>query len=125
MDAKNTYLDDETDLQPLVHRIILAADAPPLECPGPRSVFDLGERPVKWRRINQQDERPPTGRRIERANGVTRLINFPISETAEWRAREAARRARQKPPRSGQQKLKTAMAGWGLFAGEVMAGVPA
>lgn len=37
--------------------------------------------------------------RVLRSDGVTRCVRIQIQETPEWQAREAARRARQKPPK--------------------------
>ena len=97
--------DSDIDLLPVSRRTVPAALARPLHPLGPRSVFELDACPLKLRKRMEQDARPAVGRRIEHTGNVTRLVTFPLCETAEWKANEAARRARQTPPRPGAKVL--------------------
>lgn len=120
--------DDTPDLEPTVQRQISAAGAPALIAArrAPASVFDLAQRPVELRSV-MRSARPassaPPGatltRRVVRVGNVTRCTLVPVTETAEWAEREQARRARQRPPKTGTRKLKKAIARWGLFDGSM------
>ena len=121
--------DDNTpDVVPTVQRQISAAGAPPLLAArrAPASVFDLAQRPVELRsamRSSRPTSAAPPGttliRRTVRVGTVTRCTLVPMTETAEWAEREQARRARQRPPKTGTRKLKNAIARWGLFDGSM------
>lgn len=89
---------DPCDDWPTVQSIIPAAGAAPVNCSAPCWVFDMHRQPVNWQKF-QTGEAPAYGRAIEQAGPVTRHKRIHYTETAEWSAREAARRARQKPPR--------------------------
>lgn len=113
-EARDAALDFRIDPPP-VHRVVSVDDASLLAPAGPASVFDLCERPVKWRCSWSGPQAATTARRIERLEGITRCINYPLIETAEWQERELQRRARQRPPRNGTRKVKEAIRHWGLF----------
>lgn len=94
-----------------VQRCISALDAWPLldAQNAPASVFELALKPLEMHPVCI----PPslaapvlTARRIERTAGVTRCVNIPITDSAEWQEREQARRARQRPPRPSRQRFK-------------------
>lgn len=95
---------DEPDVdalvtQPIIKRIVSAADAAPLAIRGPASVFDMAH---QRKPITVRMERPQEGasfRRVARDGGVTRCVRIQEQDTAEWQEREAARRARQRPPK--------------------------
>lgn len=120
--------DDTPDVVPTIQRQVSAAGAPPLTaaCRAPTSVFDLAERPVELRSA-MRSGRPMSSaapgttlmRRVVRVGTVTRCTLVPMAETAEWAKREQARRARQRPPKSGQRKMRKAIARWGLFDGSM------
>lgn len=120
--------DDTPDVVPTVQRQISAAGAPALIAArrAPASVFDLAERPVELRSV-MRSERPTSSvlpdatltRRVVRVGNITCCTLVPITETAEWAEREQARRARQRPPKTGTRKLKKAIARWGLFDGSM------
>lgn len=92
--------DDPLILSPVVHRIISASMAEPLFVSGPRSVFDMAGLTKPLVRPSRKEPSGPCAvTRVHRSDGVTRCIRIQIQETPEWQAREAARRARQKPPK--------------------------
>lgn len=99
-----SHADDAEIEWPVVQRTVSAASAPPQQPKHACSVFDLAQNPVDWRRL-LVDARPPMGYRIERKLGLTRHITVPVCETAAWQAHEAARRARQRPPRPNAKRL--------------------
>jgi len=100
--AFNDPEDQDEDIlvtSPVIKRIVKAAEAAPLQIKGPASIFDMAHlsKPVTVRM-----ERPQEGasfRRIARDVGVTRCVRIQEQDTAEWQEREAARRARQRPPK--------------------------
>lgn len=95
---------DEPDVdalvtQPIIKRTVSAADAAPLPIRGPASIFDMAH---QRKPITVRMERPQEGasfRRVARDGGVTRCVRIQEQDTAEWQEREAARRARQRPPK--------------------------
>lgn len=92
--------DDPLILSPVVHRIIPASMAEPLSVSGPRSVFDMAGLTKPLVRPSRKEPSGPCAvTRVHRSDGVTRCVRIQIQETPEWQAREAARRARQKPPK--------------------------
>ncbi|MDB5779973.1 MAG: hypothetical protein JWP93_2338 [Polaromonas sp.] len=99
--------DDEIDLWPVIHHLVSAADAPPLKLTGPVSVFCLADAAIEWG-FQELPQLRQMGYRIERSPGVLRYTPLPLHETAEWKEREAARRARQIVPRPGA-KVKASM----------------
>jgi hypothetical protein len=99
--------DDEIDLWPVIHILVSAAEAPSIEPDGPVSVFNLANKPVQWG-YQELPQLRQMGYRIERSPGVLRYTPVPLHETAEWKEREAARRARQIVPRPGA-KVKASM----------------
>lgn len=118
--------DDTPDAVPTVQRQISAAAEPPLLAArhAPAFVFDLAQRPVALRSPLRSTVRTPSNadgtrltRCIVRTGNVTRCTLVPLAETAEWAEREQARRARQRPPKTGTRKMKKAIARWGLFDG--------
>ncbi|MFZ3142269.1 hypothetical protein [Polaromonas sp.] len=72
----------------------------------PCSVFDLANSPIRLRAKFNSATRPLN--RIERTGSITRCIRILPQDTAEWKDRETARRARQTPPRPGA-KVKASM----------------
>lgn len=95
-------------LPPAVHLSICAASAPPLlqARRAPASVFELAWKPVEIRFTKDGQCPKSLARQIVRTEGLTRCVNFPITETAEWIEKERARRARQRPPKPTRQKFK-------------------
>lgn len=98
--------DDPLILAPVVHRVISASEAEPLNITGISSVFDLhlARSPVTPPRRQTQGQSALY--RVTRADGVTRCVRIQVQDTQEWREREAARRARQRPPKP-TEKAKT------------------
>lgn len=100
--AFNDPEDQDEDIlvtAPIIKRIVSAAEAAPLPVKGPASIFDMAHQPKP---ITVRMERPQEGatfRRIARDGGVTRCVRIQEQDTAEWQEREAARRARQRPPK--------------------------
>ena len=93
---------DRDDLPdaPLVHRVVSAADAPPVKTLGVASVFALaGSLQSLGRCRATEDVAAPAPYRVEREAGRIRVVRLRPEETEEWQERERARRARQKPPR--------------------------
>lgn len=92
----------EPDALP-VRRVIRAVDAEPLKVIAVSSVFGLAEtaRALKRGRFGTREQFEPPPYRVERsyADGSVRVIRQRVEETAEWQEREAARRARQRPPK--------------------------
>ena len=100
--------DDPLVKLPIIHRIVPASER---DCPvtsGASSVFahgailavqaiaaDARER----RRLEGRQRQAKTLYRVRREEGVTRCERILPQETEEWAEREAARRARQKPPK--------------------------
>lgn len=99
---------DDADEWPVVQLLTTATqEASPLQALGPSWVFDLARVPVELKgKLNDSGRRPP--HRIERTAGVTRYRLVQAQDTAEWQDREAARRARQTPPKPGA-KVKASM----------------
>lgn len=88
--------DDPLVTAPVIRRIVSAAEAAPLPIRGPVSIFDMNAA------ITVRMERRQDGaqfRRVVRDAGVTRCVRILEQDTAEWQEREAARRARQRPPK--------------------------
>jgi hypothetical protein len=87
-----------------VHRVVALAEAEPLHIRAVTSVFNLAAAAARLKRGRfGADEQftAPAPYRVERsyADGVHRVIRQRPEETAEWQEREAARRARQRPPK--------------------------
>ncbi len=88
--------DDPLVTAPVIRRIVPAAEAAPLPIRGPVSIFEMNAA------ITVRMERRQDGakfRRVVRDAGVTRCVRILEQDTAEWQEREAARRARQRPPK--------------------------
>ena len=88
--------DDPLITAPIVHRTVSANGAIPLTVKAPASVWDMAAMafsikaaPVEKRAIV----------RVVRGEGVIRCVRIMASETQEYKEREIARRARQRPPR--------------------------
>lgn len=82
------------------------------------SVFDLADTPLKLRsKAAMREHRHHC--RIDRTDGVTRCTSMQHQDTAEWKEREAARRARQvlpKPPKTARTISKGLQALVGVAA---------
>lgn len=92
--------DDEDDplaAVPIIHRIISAAGAPSITPMGPVSVFDMWRAPVTLAKRKPEAVQHIT--RVERTESGVRCIRILPQETPEWQIKEAARRARQTPPK--------------------------
>lgn len=88
--------DDPLVTAPVVRRIVSATEAAPLPIRGPVSIFAMNTA------ITVRMERRQDGaqfRRVVRDAGVVRCVRIQEQDTAEWQEREAARRARQRPPK--------------------------
>lgn len=106
--------DDEDDplaAVPIIQRLTSAAEAAPMLPRGPVSVFDMARAPVTLAPTRAQEARALT--RIERTDAGVRCIRILPQETAEWQIKEAARRARQTPPKptKGVKTMGQKMAG--------------
>lgn len=92
----------EPDAQP-VRRIVKASEAEPLRTIPVSSIFGLAAtvKSLKRGRFGTREQFEPAPYRVERsyADGSVRVIRQRVEETAEWQEREAARRARQRPPK--------------------------
>lgn len=100
--SANDDIDEDDDAlvsAPVVHRTIPASEAPMPDVPLISSIFamhNLIDR-VKPVRLNSDGERAIT--RIFREGDKIVCRRIAIQETQEWQDKEAARRARQKPPK--------------------------
>jgi hypothetical protein len=93
-----------------VHRIVSAADAPPVQTVAVSSIFGLAAtvQSLKRGRFGAPEQFEPAPYRVERsyADGTLRVIRQRPEETQEWQDRERARRAKQRPPKPSA-KAKT------------------
>jgi hypothetical protein len=93
-----------------VHRIVSAADAPPVQTVAVSSIFGLAAtvQSLKRGRFGTAEQFEPAPYRVERsyADGTLRVIRQRPEETAEWQERERVRRAKQRPPKPSA-KAKT------------------
>jgi len=93
-----------------VHRIVSAADAPPVQTVAVSSIFGLAAtvQSLKRGRFGAAEQFEPAPYRVERsyAEGTLRVIRQRPEETQEWQDRERARRAKQRPPKPSA-KAKT------------------
>lgn len=105
---------NEIDDEPVIHRIVSAAGTtiPVGVTAAPRGVFDLACRPLQilleTAAALSSAARRPTGGDfgstiITRSPGFVRVQRIRYEDTAEWREREATRRAQQRPPRPTRQ----------------------
>jgi hypothetical protein len=102
--------DEDTEWDFPAHRAVSAAEAPPVQTVAVSSIFGLADtlRQLKRGRFGAPEQFDPAPYRVERshADGTVRVIRQRPDETAEWREKEAARRARQRPPKP-TKKAKT------------------
>jgi hypothetical protein len=93
-----------------VHRIVSAADAPPVQTVAVSSIFGLAAtvQSLKRGRFGTAEQFEPAPYRVERsyADGTLRVIRQRPEDTAEWQEREQRRRAKQRPPKPSA-KAKT------------------
>lgn len=86
-----------------VHRIVSAADAPPVQTVAVSSIFGLAAtvQSLKRGRFGAPEQFAPAPYRVERsyADGTLRVIRQRPEETAERQEREQRRRAKQRPPK--------------------------
>jgi hypothetical protein len=90
-----------------VHRIVSAADAPPVQTVAFASVFTMADAAKAAKALQQfgrfgaEQASEPAPYRVERsyADGTLRVIRQRPEETAEWQEREQRRRAKQRPPK--------------------------
>lgn len=103
--------DDPLAAVPIIHRIVSAAGAPSIALMGPVSVFDMWRSPVTLAKRKPEAVQHIT--RVERTESGVRCIRILPQETAEWQIKEAARRARQTPPKptKGVKTMGQKMAG--------------
>lgn len=92
--------DDPLVTAPIIRRIIPASEASPLNITGPASIFDM-QAPVTVKMERRQDA--PTFREVIRDGDVVRCKRLQEQDTTEWQEREAARRARQRPPKPSER----------------------
>jgi hypothetical protein len=95
---------DEADDAPFVHLIRSAAECePPAGCAsfvfehGDLAVATLRRMAASLKRHGRTGHDPAFA--VERTAGLVKVARLAPEETDEWKAREAARRARQTPPR--------------------------
>lgn len=98
--VRTELVDDDDDPwihKPIIQRTVSATGAAPVAVKGPASVWDMAFTPLAIKTAQ------PVGKRkilkVERTDGVTRCVHIMEQDTDEWKAREVARRAKQKPPR--------------------------
>lgn len=99
---------DAQELQP-VQRIVPAADADRLHVlhgrwalRAPVSIFNVetaADMLAKCRAGRVPPPEPLYVPQVERTHGVVRLVRVRVEDTAEWQAKEQARRAKQRPPK--------------------------
>lgn len=101
---------DEADDAPFVHRVRPASECAPPP-PGIRSIFDLpgvSAEIILRQMAASLKKHGRTGHaaafKVERIGDITRGSRLRLEEADEWKAREAARRARQTVPRSAAYK---------------------
>lgn len=88
-----------------VHRMVRAADLPPVKTTAPASIFTLADAAQVSRqlrafgRFGDAAGFAPAPVRIERDCDGVRVIRLQAQETEEWQERERARRAKQRPPK--------------------------
>ena len=88
------------DFKPIFRPATMASRWPARLPSGPRSVFELAARPVKWQALAL--EAPSAAvYRIERLPGLVRRVQIPLCESQAWKDKEARRRAKQRPPPPG------------------------
>lgn len=96
---------DDIPEPPVVHRLVKAADARPVQTAGFSSVFSMADAAKASKalrligRFGAAAGFEPAPYRVEREAGRVRLVRLLPEETEEWQERERARRARQRPPR--------------------------
>lgn len=95
---------DEWASAPSIRRIVSAAAVKREKCRAPASVFDLAHRPVTVK-LEGHDTRAAIYR-TSTHDGITRCVSVREQDTTEWREKEEARRARQRPPRPTKQRFK-------------------
>lgn len=99
--SNDSYQDDDDDplvTTPVIRRVVQAATASPLRVSGPASIFDMANTtPLTVRMERKSDVQQFT--RVERSSGTVRCVRILEQDTSEWQQREAARRARQRPPK--------------------------
>lgn len=95
---------DEADDAPFVHLVRSAAECePPAPCvsfvfePSRMTVATLRRMAASLRQYGRTGHDPVFA--VERTADLVRVKRLAPTETDEWKAREAARRARQTPPR--------------------------
>lgn len=101
---------DEIQIEPFRHTVVSAADCKIPKGLGPASVFALANcavinRRPRGRAANQ--DAVQIHRQIIREDGRIVHLSMRVQETEEWRLKEEARRARQKPPKPPKQKFRT------------------
>lgn len=101
---------DEIQIEPFRHTVVSAADCKIPKGLGPASVFALASCAVINRRPRGRAANQPIAqihRQIIREDGRIVHLSMRVQETEEWRLKEEARRARQRPPKPPKQKFKT------------------
>lgn len=101
---------DEIQVEPFRHKVVSAADCKIPKGLGPASVFALAGATLSQRRGRgraTRTEATTVHRNIVREDGRIVHMSMRVQETEEWRVKEEARRARQKPPKPPKQKFKT------------------
>jgi hypothetical protein len=108
--------------RPIVHAVVPASQAKMPETRAAASIFDLAyqftaaqvisgfmvtkESPPKKTKHKEPAIQEQIHTRVIREHGTVRCIRMHHTDTDEWQEREAARRARQRPPKPGT-KYKT------------------
>jgi len=91
---------DEWSAAPPVRIVVSAAGLQPPKTIAPRSIFDAAGSSLPRTRLRSAEcpiQRPR--KVVELADGHRRHIALQPQDTEEWKEKEAARRARQKPPK--------------------------
>jgi len=91
---------DEWSAAPPVRIVVSAAGRLPPKTIAPRSIFDAAGSSLPRTRLRSAECPVQRARKVvELADGHRRHIALQPQDTEEWKEKEAARRARQKPPK--------------------------
>ena len=112
MPLRGLESDKDTAFDFPVHAFVPALDAAPLVTRGPCSIFAMADAMTAADGLQEPEKHggPDSDKtapyRVERDGDRVRVVRLLPEETDEWKERERARRARQRPPRP-TSKAKT------------------
>jgi len=107
---RTEFVDEDDDPwihKPIIQRTVSATEAAPVTVKGPASVWDMAFTPIAIKTTQVVGKRKIL--KVERTDGITRCVHIIESETQEYKEREIARRAKQKPPKptNGYKTMST------------------